>query len=160
MQKQIASLDGGVAVGGIQSMNDRLSRALAYPRLRAIILASFAAFAILLAAMGLYAVLSQLIAQRTQEFGVRMALGAQGRDLLRLVLREGMALTCAGLAVGVLLAASLTGLLNSFLYGVKATDPLTFAGVSALLLLVAFFAMYIPARRASKVDPMVVLRYE
>ena len=160
MQKQIASLDGSVPVGEIQSMNDRLSRALAYPRLRAIILASFAAFAILLAAMGLYAVLSQLIAQRTQEFGVRMALGAQGRDLLRLVLREGMALTCAGLAVGVLLAASLTGLLNSFLYGVKATDPLTFAGVSALLLSVAFFAMYIPARRASKVDPMVVLRYE
>jgi ABC-type antimicrobial peptide transport system permease subunit len=160
MQKQIASLDGGVPVGEIQSMNDRLSRALAYPRLRAIILASFAAFAILLAAMGLYAVLSQLIAQRTQEFGVRVALGAQGRHLLRLVLREGMALTCAGLAAGVLLAASVTGLLNSFLYGVKATDPLTFAGVSALLLLVAFFAMYIPARRASRVDPMVVLRYE
>jgi predicted permease len=160
MQKQIASLDDTVPVGAIQSMNDRLSRALAYPRLRAIILASFAAFAILLAAMGLYAVLSQLIAQRTQEFGVRMALGAQGRDLLRLVLGEGMVLTCAGLGVGVLIAVSLTGLLDSFLYGVKATDPLTFAGVSALLPLVAFSATYIPARRASRVDPMVVLRYE
>jgi ABC-type antimicrobial peptide transport system permease subunit len=100
------------------------------------------------------------MAQRRREFGVRMALGAQGRDLLRLVLREGMALTGAGLAAGVLIAASLTGLLNSFLYGVKATDPLTFAGACGLLLLVAFSAMYIPARRASKVDPMIVLRYE
>jgi putative ABC transport system permease protein len=160
MQKQIASLDNGVPIGEIQTMDDRLSRALTYPRLRATILTVFAGFAVLLAAIGLYAVLSQLIAQRTQEFGVRMALGAQGSDLLRLVIREGMALTLAGLVTGLIIAASLTRLLGSFLYGVKATDPLTFAGVAMLLLLVAFLAVYIPARRASRVDPMVVLRYE
>jgi predicted permease len=160
IQKQIAALDDGVPIGEVQTMNERLSRKLSYPNLRAIILATFAGLALLLAAIGLYAVLSQLIAQRTQEFGVRMALGAQRNDLLRLVIREGMVLTFAGLAAGLAIALSLTGLLSSLLYGVKATDPLTLAGVSLLLVLVTLFATYLPARRASRVDPMVALRYE
>jgi predicted permease len=160
IQKQIAALDNNVPTGDVQTMNERLSRMLSYPRLRAIVLATFAGLALVLAAIGLYAVLSQLIAQRTQEFGVRMALGAQGSDLLRLVIREGMVLTFAGLAAGLMIAASLTGLLSSLLYGVKPTDPLTLAEVSLVLLLVTLLATYIPARRASRVDPMVALKYE
>jgi putative ABC transport system permease protein len=160
IQKQIASLDQNVPIGDVQTINERLSRTLSYPHLRAIILAAFAGLALLLAAIGLYAVLSQLIAQRTQEFGIRMALGAARSDLLKLVIREGMVLTFAGLAVGLMITLSLTGLLSSLLYGVKPADPLTLAGVSLLLFLVALCAAYIPARRASRVDPMVALRYE
>jgi putative ABC transport system permease protein len=160
IRKQITAIDSVVPIGDVQTMDERLSRKLAYPNLRAIILATFAGLALLLAAIGLYAVLSQLTAQRTQEFGVRMALGAKRSDLLRLVIREGMLLTLAGIAAGLAIAVSLTGLLGSLLYGVRATDPLTFAGVSLLLVLVALLATLIPARRASKVDPMVALRYE
>jgi predicted permease len=160
IQKQIAALDNNVPTEDVQTMSERLSRTLSYPHLRAILLAAFAGLALLLAAIGLYAVLSQLIAQRTQEFGVRMALGAQRSDLLKLVIREGMILTFTGLAAGVIIAESLSGLLTSLLYGVKATDPLTLAGVSLLLVLVALLATYIPARRASSVDPMVALRHE
>ena len=160
IQKQIATLDSNVPTGDVQTMNERLSRMLSYPHLRAIILATFAGLALLLAAIGLYAVLSQLIAQRTQEFGVRMALGAQRSDLLKLVIREGMVLTFSGLAAGMIIAVSLTGLLSSLLYGVKPTDPSTLGGVSLLLVLVSLLATYIPALRASRVDPMVALRYE
>jgi ABC-type antimicrobial peptide transport system permease subunit len=141
-------------------MDERLSRTLSYPRLRAIILATFAGFALLLAAIGLYAVLAQLTVQRTQEFGVRMALGAQRSDLLKLVIREGMVLTFAGLLAGLIIAASLAGLLSSLLFGVKATDPWTLAGVSMLLVSVTLLATCVPALRASRVDPKVTLRYE
>jgi putative ABC transport system permease protein len=160
IQKQIAQLDTNVPTSEVQTIQERLSRALSYPHLRAVLLTAFAGLALLLAAVGLYAVLAQLIAQRTQEFGVRRALGAQGSDLLKLVIREGLALTCAGLAVGLLIATSFSRLLTSFLYGVKATDPLTLAGVSLLLILIALLATSIPARRASRVDPLVALRYE
>jgi putative ABC transport system permease protein len=160
IQKQIAALDNNVPIGDVQTMNERLSQTLAYPRLRAIVLATFAGLALFLAAIGLYAVLSELIAQRTQEFGVRRALGAQSGDLLKLVIREGLALTAVGIAAGLSAAVSLTGLLSSLLYGVKATDPFTLASVSLLLILVTLLATYIPARRASRVDPMVALRYE
>jgi len=160
IQKQIATLDNNVPTGDVQTMNERLSRTLAYPHLRAIVLATFAGLALVLAAIGLYAVLSQLIAQRTQEFGVRMALGAETSDLLKLVIREGMVLTLAGVAAGLIIAVSLTGLLSSLLYGVKPTDPSTLGGVSLLLVLVTLLATYIPALRASRVDPMVALRYE
>ncbi|HJT87045.1 MAG TPA: ABC transporter permease, partial [Bryobacteraceae bacterium] len=160
IQKGIGALDRDAPLGDVETMDERLSRALAYPRLRAAVLAAFAGFALLLAALGLYAVLSQWIAQRTQEFGVRMALGAGRSDLLRLVIGEGMALTAAGLAAGLAIALLLTGLLNSLLYGVKATDPVTLAVVSLLLVLVALAATYIPARRAARVDPITALRYE
>lgn len=160
MQKQIAALDHTVPVGEVQTMGAQLSRALAYPRFRAVVLGAFAGTALLLAAVGLYGVLSQLIAQRTQEFGVRTALGAQRRDILVLVIRQGVLLTLVGLSAGILVALSLTRLLSSLLYGVTATDPWTLAGVSLLLIAVATLAVFLPARRASKVDPMVALRYE
>ena len=160
LQKQISELDRSVPVGEVETLNERLSRILAYPRFRASILGIFAGLALLLAGVGLYGVLSQWIAQRTQEFGIRMALGAQKRDVLTLVLRQGMAWTGAGLAAGLAAALCLTRFLSSLLYGVKATDPWTLASVSLLLLFVALGAIYLPARRAAKVDPMVTLRYE
>jgi putative ABC transport system permease protein len=160
VQKQIQALDGNVAVGNFEPMTERLSRTFAYPEFRAAILTAFAALAIFLAAIGLYAVLSQFIAQRTQEFGVRMALGARKTDLLKLVLWEGMALTLVGLAAGLMITLSLAGFLRSLVYGLKTTDPWTLLAGSLLLLLVTLFAMYLPALRASRVDPKVALRYE
>jgi predicted permease len=160
IQKQIAALDNSVPVGEVEPMNKRLSHVLAYPRFRAIVLGTFAGLAVLLAGVGLYGVLSQLIAQRTQEFGVRIALGAQKRDVLTMVLRQGLLLTAAGLAAGLAVAFCLAKFLSSLLYGVNAADPLTLAGVSTLLLLVAFLATYLPARRAAGIDPMSVLRHE
>jgi len=160
LQKQISELDRSVPVGEVEALDERLSRTLAYPRFRALVLGTFAGIALLLAGVGLYAVLSQGIAQRTQEFGIRMALGAQKRDILLLVLRQGMAWTGIGIGAGLIGALCLTRFLSGLLYGVKATDPWTLAGVSALLVSVALLAAYLPARRAASVDPTVTLRYE
>lgn len=160
MQKEIANIDSSVPVGDIQTMNSRLSHTLSYPRFRAIVLGAFAGLALLLAGVGLYGVLSQSIVQRTQEFGIRMALGAQKGDVLRLVVRQGLVLTGTGLILGIAAALYLTRSLSSLLYSVKAADAWTLACVSPVLLLVAFLATYIPAHRAMKVDPMVALRYE
>jgi len=159
-QKKVAALDADVPITEPQTMDERLARALSYPHFRAILLAAFAGFALLLAAIGLYAVLSQLVAQRTQEFGIRMAVGARSGDLLALVIREGMLLTLAGLAAGLIIVASGASLWKSFLYGVEPSDPLTLLGVSLLLLLIALLAAFVPARRASKLDPLAALRHE
>ncbi|PYV04118.1 MAG: hypothetical protein DMG10_08980 [Acidobacteria bacterium] len=129
-------------------------------RATGILLSAFGALALLLALVGLYGAVSYSVSQRTREFGVRLALGAQRADLIRLVLREGVAATVLGLAMGVIGALVLTRVLSSLLYGIRPTDRLTFAGVSAFLLAVTLAANYIPARRATKVDPMVALRYE
>jgi ABC-type antimicrobial peptide transport system permease subunit len=160
LQKQIASLDANVPVGAIETMDDQFSRVLAYPRFRALVLGTFAGLALLLAGIGLYGVLAQSVAQRTQEFGVRLALGAGGGDVLRLVVRQGVVLTCAGLAAGLVIALGLTRFLSSLLYGVRATDPWIWCGVSLVLALVAVVATSIPAWRAARVDPMTALRYE
>ena len=160
LQKQIAELDRNVPVGEVETLDERLSRTLAYPRFRALVLGMFAGIALLLAGVGLYGVLSQGIVQRTQEFGVRMALGAQKRDVLLLVLWQGMTWTGVGLAAGLIATLCLTKFLSSLLYGVKATDPWILAGVSVLLILVALLATYLPARRAAGVDPMTALRVE
>lgn len=116
--------------------------------------------ALLLASIGLYGLISYSVSQRTREIGIRVALGAQQRDVMRLVLGQGAKLTAIGVVIGVAAALGLAQLMGSILYGVKATDPLTFVGVAIALAIVALAACYIPARRATRVDPMVALRYE
>jgi putative ABC transport system permease protein len=124
------------------------------------LLSLFAASALLLAAVGIYGTVSYSVAQRNREIGIRMALGASVRDVLRMVLRQGIALALGGVALGLIGSAGLTWLLSSMLFGVRPTDPLTLACVAALLTGVALLASYIPARRATRVDPLVALRYE
>jgi putative ABC transport system permease protein len=160
MQKYIRELDSNVATADPQTMNDELSRVLAYPRFRAVVLAAFAALALLLAGLGLYGVLAQSTAQRTREFGVRMAIGARRRDVLAVVVRQGMLLTCAGLAAGIALALGITRLLSGLLYGVRAGALWIWCGVSLVLLAVALLATILPAWRAARVDPVISLRYE
>jgi len=143
-----------------QTMTEIISSSLAARRFSMILLGVFAALALVLASVGIYGVISYGVGQRTHELGIRMALGAQPLQIVRLILRRGGILALAGVALGLALALGLTRLLSSQLYGVRATDPLTFAAVAILLILVALVACYIPARRATKVDPMVALRYE
>jgi predicted permease len=144
----------------MQTMNDALFRALAPRRLSLVLVASFAALALLLSAIGIFGMIAYAVSQRTHEFGVRMALGARRRDVLRLVLGEGFKIVTAGVFAGIAASFVLTRFMRSLLFGVGPNDPLTFAVVAALFALVALAACYVPARRASHVDPMIALRYE
>jgi putative ABC transport system permease protein len=141
-------------------MEQVFSRSVAARRYNMLLLGVFAALALVLSVLGLYGVLSYTVSQSTREIGIRMALGAQPRDVLQIIIKQGMTLTLSGILVGVLAALLLTRLMASLLFGVTATDPLTYAVVSVLLIFVAVLACYIPARRATKVDPMIALRYE
>jgi ABC-type antimicrobial peptide transport system permease subunit len=137
-----------------------VSGAVSAPRAVTSLFSAFAALALVLGIVGIYGVISFFVSQRTREIGVRMALGAQPADVLKLVIREGLSLTLMGVAVGLAAAFALTRFLGSLLYGVSASDPLNFASVAALFAGVALAACYIPARRAMRVDPIVALRYE
>ena len=139
-------------------MNEVIADSLARRRFSMILLNAFAVVALLLASIGLYGVISYLVGQSTQELGIRLALGAQRADVLLLVLSQGMKMTLGGVTLGLLAALGLTRLLEKMLYGVSATDPETFTVVALLLVAVALMACWIPARRATKVDPMVALR--
>jgi putative ABC transport system permease protein len=160
VRQAVWSVDKDQPVSHVRTMDQVFAAAISQERFQAFLLGLFAALALVLACVGLYGVISYAVAQRTHEIGVRMALGAQPMDVLRLVLRQGMALTIAGLIVGIGVGLAATRMLTDMLYGVTPRDPLTFFGVPALLLLVAFLACYIPARRATRIDPLVALRYE
>jgi len=160
LQREIAALDPEVPLFDIKTMNQRYSEFLEYPRFRAQLMASLAGLTLLLSAIGFYGLLAHVVAQRTQEIGIRMALGAQKADVLSTVVTRGTKLALIGVCAGTIAGLMLTRTMASLLYGVGANDPVTFAGAAALLITVAVFACYLPARRAAKVDPMVALRCE
>jgi len=160
VRKEVQAMDPDQPIAAVKPMKDWLDASVAAPRYNMTLLGLFAALAMILAATGIYGVMSYSVAQRTHEIGVRMALGAQQFDVLKLVVRQGMLLTLVGVVVGLGGAYALTRVMTSFLFGVTEKDPLTFGVVAALLMAVAFIACFVPARRATKVDPLEALRYE
>jgi putative ABC transport system permease protein len=160
IRRELQQQDPNMPVASARTLTERLSLALLPARIVASALGGFGLVALLLAAIGIYGVMSYAVSKRAHEIGVRMALGAQRADVLKLVLGQGMAVTLIGVAIGLLAATGLTRLMKSVLFGVSATDPLTYASVAATLTFVALLACYIPARRATKVDPMIALRCE
>ncbi len=160
IRSQVWSIDKNLAVSNVQTMEQVVGSTVNTPRITLSLIGAFATAALLLAALGLYGVVSYSAAQRTNEIGIRMALGAEQSDVLRMVVRQGMALAAIGVAIGLMGAFALTRLMSKLLFGVSATDPMTFVVISALLTLIALVASYIPAHRASKIDPVIALRYE
>jgi putative ABC transport system permease protein len=160
MRRELQQIDKNVPVYAVKTMTEQIDAALSADRMTAVLLGIFGAAALLLATVGLYGVMSYSVAQRTHEIGVRMALGAQTLDVLRLVVKNGMTLSLIGLAIGLAAAFAFTRIMATLLFEVTPTDAMTYAIVSVGLLLVALLACYIPARRATKVDPLVALRYE
>lgn len=160
VRNEIHQVDPAQPISNVRTMDEVLGEETASRRLGMTLLTIFAALALLLATIGIYGVLAYFVVQHMQEFGVRVALGAQRRDILALVLKKGMALTLVGVVIGLAVAFALTRLMASLLYGVGTTDPLTYASLAVLLTVVALIACYVPARRATKVDPMVALTYE
>ena len=160
VRQTVQSLDQNLPVYDVRTMKEHLSGALFGARVSAVLLGMFGAVALLLAALGIYGVMAYAVSQRTREIGIRMALGAKGDDVLMLIVRRGVKLTLFGIIPGLIAALLVTRLLEGFLYEVNANDPLTFVVIVALLVSVALLACWIPARRATKVDPIVVLRCE
>jgi putative ABC transport system permease protein len=160
VREVVRSIDKNLPVTDVESFTDAVGQSISRERFRTFLLGSFSAIALLLAAVGIFGIISYSASRRSHEIGIRMAVGAQRRDILRLILGQGAKLALLGLGSGVVFALLLTRLMESLLYNVSATDPLTFAGVAIILLGVAVTACYIPARRAMRVDPIVALRYQ
>jgi putative ABC transport system permease protein len=157
---QLQSLDTNMAITNVQTIQEIMRQGLWAPRMGAGLLTVFGGLALILAAVGVYGVLSYSVSQQTREIGIRMSLGAQQGQVLRMVIGQGFRLAVTGLGLGLLAAFGLTRVLSSLLFGVSAHDPVTFGGVSLVLVSAAILACYIPARRATKVDPIIALRYE
>lgn len=160
VRDQVLAIDSNVPLDNVRTMDDSISAQVASQRFNAVALSAFAGLAMLLAAVGIYGVMACAVGQRTHEFGIRMALGAERGDVLRMVLKQGLLLATIGIAAGLTASFGLTRLLSAKLYGVKATDPLTFVSVTAVFVIVALAACWVPARRATRVDPVIALRYE
>src|SRR5262249_3405566 len=163
IMREIHALDPEAAISDVRTMDDVLWRSVARPRFNTLLLTSLALVALALSVMGIYGVMSYSVSQRTREIGIRMALGADQVDVLKLVVKHGMKLTLIAVGLGLVISFALTRLLSEWLgwlYEVKPTDPVTFIGVSLLLSAVALLSCYIPARRATKLDPMETLKRE
>ena len=160
VRSQVQSLDTNLALTNVNTIGELIDQGLWAPRMGAALLSVFGGLALFLAVVGVYGVLSYSVNQQTREIGVRMAMGAQSGRILRLVVGQGMRLAAAGLTAGILIAFAATRVLSSLLFGVRAHDPLIFGGVSVVLASAAILACYIPARRATRVDPIIALRYE
>jgi putative ABC transport system permease protein len=160
IEREIRAVDGLMPVARERLMQQVVAESVSRDRFTMLLLSIFAAIALLLAAIGIYGLMSYSVEQRTQEMGIRLALGAGRPDLMRLILAQGFKLATVGVAVGLALAYGLTRVLASLLYGVKASDPLTFAAVGLILTVIALAASYLPARRASGIEPVEALRYQ
>ena len=160
VRSEVRKLDQELPIAQVSTLDQRLATATAQPRFRTMLISLFAAVALVLASIGIYGVISYSVAQRTHEIGIRMALGAQRHDVLKLVILQGAFLAITGAALGLGGAFALTRLMAGLLFGVTPTDALTFSYVPLSLIAIALLACYIPARRATKVDPLVALRYE
>ena len=160
LTKEVGAMDANVPVFGVKTMPEYLAASVAAPRFNTTLLAIFAGVALVLTLVGLYGVMSYSVAQRTNEIGIRLALGAQSRDVVLMIVKQGSLLIVLGLTIGLFGAYALTRLISSLLFGVTAKDPFTFGAAAVLLALVALLACYIPAWRATKVDPLEALRCE
>ena len=160
VRRAVREVNADAPVYSVRTMTQVLNESTSQRRFQTILMTSFAALALLMAAIGLYGIISYSVSQRVQEIGIRMALGAQRSDVLRMVLWQGFKLALAGIVLGLIASFILSRVLASLLFNVSATDLLTFMSVSGLLTLIALLACYIPARRATKIDPMIALRYE
>ena len=154
------AVDSTIPVFGAQMLNETVSDSLAERKFSMETVGVFALTALLLAGLGIYGVISYIVNERTHEIGIRLALGAQRANIMRMILRQGLGLALAGSAIGIVFALVVARLMRGLLYGVNAIDPLTFAGVTLLLIGAALAACYIPARRVMRVDPIIALRYE
>jgi putative ABC transport system permease protein len=160
IRQQVTAVDPDQPIFNVRTMNDIRAESVATERLNLTLLSIFAGIALVLAIVGIYGVMSYAVTQRTHEIGIRLAVGAQQRDVFRLILGQGMSLALIGIVLGLVGAFALTRLMTSMLFGVEPTDPTTFALIAALLASVALAACYVPGRRATKVDPTVSLRYD
>jgi len=160
VKNELRVLDPDLPMYYVRTMRQRMDESLARRRFSMLLLAVFASFALVLATIGIYSVMAYLVNQGTREIGIRMALGATQRNVLSLVVRQGMALALSGVMIGLAAAFLFTRLIRNLLFGVEATDPITFVAIPLMLLLIALLATYIPAQRATRIDAMVSLRCE